>query len=208
MSDLRSLDTLLTRQQEWVDKHVGPWFGAVFLFGILRFVLEKAADVHWVVGFIATGVLATILGSLLWGWRKKLYLKYSPKNSKNDVGALLLATVLFAIAVFAGVSMLIYKLQPASYSPASKISMGTLTDYYSWVTLDALPGIHFAETFDVKAPVEHHGVAAAISLVAFRLLVLGTLLKALKEWLAFSPAAAEPAPEAASATPLIGTTGD
>ena len=107
---------------------------------------------------------------------------YSAKHSRNDAGALLLSTVLLAIAVFAALSILIHHFLPQSYTGAS-ISMGKLTDYYLWLTLDALPGIRFSDTFHIARPLEHHGWASVACLLAFRLFVLGTLLKALKEWL-------------------------
>lgn len=187
MPDLPSIDRLLARQEAWVDKYIGPWFGAIFLFAILRVLLEKAANVHWAVGLVATLVFAALLTALLLGWRRRIYMKYSSEHSRNDAGVLLLSTVLLAIVVFAAFSTLIYQFSPQSYSGRSVISMGTLTDYYGWVTLDAIPGIRFSDTFHVARPLEHHGLVAASCLLIFRLLVLGTLLKALKEWL--TPAA-------------------
>jgi hypothetical protein len=182
----------LTKKSEWVDIHIGPWFGAVILFGGFRFLLQKAAAFHWSVGLSTTLVLTFILASLLWGWRKRLYMKYSPKHSRSDAGALLLTTLLLAIVVFAAVSLLINQVNPRSFTATAPISMGTLTDFYFWVTLDSLPGVRFSETFRVPSPLEHHGPAASICLLTFRLLVLGTLLKALKDWMTSPTAEAKP----------------
>jgi len=183
MADSSSFETKLAQHRAWIERHVGPWFGAVLVFGLLRTVLEWTARLHWVVGLATTLVLAAFLAALLLGWRKKAYVQYSSKHSRNDAGVLLLSTVLMAIAVFAAVSMLIYQFRPYSYTGASDISMTSFTDYYGWLTLDAIPGIRFSDTFHVSRPLEHHGLTPAICLLAFRLLVLNTLLSALKEWL-------------------------
>ena len=180
---------MIERHRAWIDRYVGPWFGSLFLFGVLRFLLEKSNALHWAVGLAATLLLAALLGALLLGWRRKVYVQYSARHSRNDAAALLLSTVLLAIAVFSAISMLIYQFRPDAYTGASAISMGTFTDYYAWLTLDALPGIRFSDTFHVLRPLEHHGVGPAVCLLAFQLLVLGTLLAALKEWM-HSPTAA------------------
>jgi hypothetical protein len=184
MNRLSRLSALLTRQQEWVDKNVGPWIGALLLFALLRGLLQVAGKVHWIVGLGATLALAIVLALLLLGWRQKIYAKQ--QQSRNDVAVLLFSTLLMAVAVFAAVSMLIFRFQPGAYTGAPEISMSTFTDYYVWLTADALPGIRFSDTFGVKRPLDHHGVIAAVCLLAFRGLVLSTLLKAFKDWLTAS----------------------
>jgi hypothetical protein len=185
MDRLSEFSASLTRQQAWVDKNIGPWFGALFLFAVLRGILQVAGKVHWAVGLGVTVALATFLAFLLMGWRRRVYAK--PQQSRNDVAVLLFSTLLMSIAVFAAVSMLIFRFAPGSYTGAPEISMSTFTDYYAWLTADALPGIRFSDTFGVKSPLDHHGWIAALCLLAFRGLVLTTLLKALKEWMTASP---------------------
>src|SRR5207237_5697515 len=67
-----SLEAMIERHRAWIDRYVGPWFGSLFLFGVLRFLLEKSNALHWAVGLAATLLLAALLGALLLGWRRKV----------------------------------------------------------------------------------------------------------------------------------------
>lgn len=157
----------------------GLFVGSLIAGPVFLWLLDRAIQFNWILGLCLTLLFSVFLVVLLWGWRRRIYTEYS----RSFVGAFLLMTLMLAIVVFSSASMILFRLNPYSYTGTATIEMMMFTRYYVWLALEAIPGIRIADTFNWQRPLQHHGPIASGYLLLFRLVVLATLLKAVKEWL-------------------------
>jgi len=157
----------------------GLFVGSLIAGPVFLLLLDRTIQFNWILGLCLTLLFSVFLAVLLSGWRRRIYREYS----RSFVGAFLLMTLMLAIVVFSSASMILFRLNPHSYSGAATIEMMMFTRYYVWLALEAIPGIRIADTFNWQRPLQHHGPIASGYLLLFRLVVLATLLKAVKEWL-------------------------
>jgi hypothetical protein len=171
----------------WIDRlfsrQVAPILLPFFLYVGLRAVLELAAGVHWLMGLIAAVVAAIVAWLLIRGLQKKEYRGFSVPVT---IGIFLTAAV-FAISAFAAMSTLIYTYYPDAYWRGEafenkEINVGRFADFYSYILLDAIPGVKLFDTLQIPAPVSYRGWLPAGLLLVFRVAVVVALIDALKDW--------------------------
>jgi hypothetical protein len=157
----------------------GLFVGSLIAGPVFLWLIDRAIQFNWILGLGLTIFFSFWLAVLLSGWRRKAYTEYS----RTFVGAFLLMTLMLAIVVFSSASMILFRLSPHSYTGTATIEMMMFMRYYVWLALEAVPGIRISDTFGWQRPLQHHGAIASGYLLLFRLVVLATLLKAVKEWL-------------------------
>jgi len=153
--------------------------GPILLAGVARLLLEAAIRVHPALGWIvaALAVLAVYLMA------RHLKRRRFNGMSGPEVFSLFVVTALLGVVAFAAASTLWAAVAPAEYSSTRPLSIGVFVDFYTWLLIDALPGIKMWTTFGVEPPVTYTHAFPGFLVLGFRLLITIYLLKSFLEWI-------------------------
>jgi hypothetical protein len=90
--------------------------------------------------------------------------------------------VLTATAGFGALSLWLATAGWAQYDSTASTDLYTYSGYYLWLFLDMVPVLEVTDTLGLVAPLEPVGLGAGLPVLAFRIVVLFGLLKALRAW--------------------------
>ncbi len=158
-------------------------FGAIafpaFAFIGTRFLLSKAADLHWGLGILLAIMLIAFSLFLIASMRKAFF----QNNPSRVVVSMFVTIVLVGAAVCANVSYILSSHGLAQYTTDWELSSAKLVDYYIWHFIDMIPSIGFWKSLGVDEPVRPDGVIAGIPILVFRIFVVIPIFALVREWI-------------------------
>jgi hypothetical protein len=172
----------MTRKIERFGTLFEQWLGAIMFPGILyiasRLALVWTSEQHWIIGAIASILLAGVVGLLLVGLNESFF----RDSSTRVVVSLFLSMVLLAANVCSAWSYMLQSHGVASYTSAKQLHPGVFADFYLWHLIDMIPGLNVWETLGIQPPVSANNIAARVPLLVFRLCFVLPILGLIKKW--------------------------
>lgn len=169
---LKRLDNVLGE----TGRTAGVIAGAGVAAALIRVLLDLASRLHWLVAAMLAFVFAC---AAVWLTRQ---VKKATAANLSDVLAVLALGLLTLAVVGAWLSFTLYQTGLASYAVPPAVSIGSFVDLYMYTFLDLIPAIDVWGTLRVKPPIEAHGLAAGLPLLAFKAFVVWVLFDAFFFW--------------------------
>jgi hypothetical protein len=166
-----------------------PLLALVIVVGWLLIVLPLFAflssfvnTLHWaIVVFIIFAVMPVLFYMDFWAMTKG-----PGKTLPVPLGISRFAALLLCVIIEASlVSFQMFRFGWADYGtvPYNDYAYYYYIEYYTWIVLDMIPGLHAVELLHFDSPLKPKEAAGGIPVVLFRAFILFVLLRALKMWL-------------------------
>lgn len=186
MKSIAVLDKTASSAQAFIETWAGVIIVPCALYMGAKFALSWSLGLKNWLAIAATLPIAGFI--ILFAWlliKGMLKLNRASTRSEAPVAVgMLLCAVVVSIVGFAGLSYALTNQGWISFDSPSHASVNfeTLTDFFSYEFVDAIPGIRIWSTFNVHAPATATGFWAPALLLCFRLSFIAPTTVLLVNW--------------------------